>query len=211
MYQLPPDLEGFLRDLLRKVIDNARRLVGDAVCLFERGSYPSAQFLALSAMEEMAKLQEIRRPFVVVRTKEDLDDALGHLESYLAEHREKQTTAFQAAPYLEIEDPKEWGHIVDMVSRLVRTWGREKILKSRISSLVVDADVRAKEVSDPAEAVTREDAYYFICAAHEMIADYGDKGLDPFPLAAVDSSEGFDLWKWADEAQKDFMKKHAIR
>ncbi len=211
MYEMPADLQGFVRDLFRRMIDNAKRLVGDAVSLFENGSYPSAQFLAMSAMEEMAKLHEIRRPFIVVRKKEDLDAALTHLDATLSEHREKRTTAFQAAPYMKVEDPKEWAHIVDMVSRLVRTRGRDDLVRRRFTSLMVDAEVPAKEISDPAEAVTREDAYYFICEAHEMIADYGDKGLDPFPLAVGDSSEGIDLWAWADRAQKDFMKKHATR
>lgn len=208
MYEIPPDLEGFLRGLFRGMIGNAKRLVGDAVFLFERGSYPSAQFLAMSAMEEMARLQEMRRPFIILRKKEDLDDALAHLESCLAEHRERQTTAFQAAPYAQIENPKEWAHVVDMVTRLVRTRGRQEILKTRLRSLMMDADVSAKTVSKPA-AVTRQDAYYFICAAHEMIADYGDKGLNPFPLAAGDPSEGFDLWQWADRAEKEFQRKYA--
>jgi AbiV family abortive infection protein len=210
MYEIPADVESFVKDFFRKMIDNAKRLVEDAVFLYERGSYPSCQFLAMTAMEEIAKLQEIRKPFIVVRKKEDLDAALAHLESILAEHREKQTTAFQAAPYMDLKDPKEWAHIVDMVSRMVRMWGRDKLLENRLSSLVVGADVPERKISEPA-AVPQQDAYYFICAAYQMIAEYGDKGLDPFPLVGGDTSEGFDLWQWADQSEQDFQKKYAIR
>ncbi|HJM41895.1 MAG: AbiV family abortive infection protein [Nitrospinota bacterium] len=181
MYKVPAETEEFLRDFLRGALSNAQRLAGDAIALFERGSYPSAQFLALPAMEEMAKIQKIRRPFIVIREKADLDAALAGLEEKLAEGRETQKTWFEAASYMVVEDPKEWAHIVDMVSRMVRTWGRDALLEKRLESLAVDADVAEKKVSRPDRAVTRENAYYFICAAQEMIVDYGDKAIDPYP------------------------------
>lgn len=211
MYKIPAKTEEYLRDFLRGILSNAQRLAGDAVTLFERGSYPSAQFLAMSAMEEMAKLQELRRPFIAIREERDLDAALAALEEKLAEGREKQKTWFEAASYMVVEDPKEWAHIVDMVSRLVRTWGRDTLLKKRLSSLVVDSDVADRKVSNPDRAVSREDAYYFICAAQEMIVDYGDKAIDPFPLEGGNPFETFDLWKSADQALRDFMQKHATR
>ena len=211
MYKVPDELEDYLRKLFRGVLTNAQRLSRDAVSLFEQGSYPSAQFLALSSMEEMAKLQEIRQPFIYVRSEEDMEKALGDLASRLADHREKTTTWFRAAPYMDLEDPKEWAHVVDMVSRMVRTWGRDELIHKRLSSISVDSDVSAREISSPSAAVTRDDAYYFICAAQEMIVDYGDKAVDPFPLEGADSFESFELWKSAEGALKDFMRKHAVR
>ena len=211
MYKVPAETEEFLRDFLRGTLSNAQRLAGDAIALFERGSYPSAQFLALSAMEEMAKLQELRRPFIAIREKADLDAALAGLEEKLAEGRQRQKTWFEAASYMVVDDPKEWAHIVDMVSRMVRTWGRDALVEKRLESLAVDANVAERKVSKPDQAVTREDAYYFICAAQEMIVDYGDKAIDPFPLEGGNPFETFDLWQSADQALRDFMQKHATR
>lgn len=211
MYKVPDELEDYLRKLFRGVLTNAQRLSKDAVSLFEQGSYPSAQFLALNSMEEMAKLQEIRQPFIYVRSEEDMEKALGDLASRLADHREKTTTWFRAAPYMDLEDPKEWAHVVDMVSRMVRTWGRDELIHKRLSSISVDSDVSAREIFSPSAAVTRDDAYYFICAAQEMIVDYGDKAVDPFPLEGADPFESFELWKSAEGALKDFMRKHAVR
>lgn len=211
MYEVPSDLEDYLRKFFRGILANAQRLVEDAVFLFEKGSYPSAQFLAISSMEEMAKLQLLRQPFIYVSSEEDMQKALDGLESSLTEHREKTSTWYQAASYMDVEDPKEWAHVVDMVSRIVRTWGRDELIEKRLSSLSVDSDVSAKEVSNPSDAVTRDNAYYFICTAQEMIVDYGDKALDPFPLEGGDSFESFDLWKSANESLKNFMREHAAR
>ncbi len=208
MDTLPAESAAFIRDLHQRLIRNARDLIGDAVFLFEKGSFPRAAFLALSAIEEVSKLSRLRRPFLLLRNRQDLDAALSEIDGILTELRTVRTTSLEAP---RVERGQEWRHSLDPLSLLVHLRGREDLAERRRSSLEVDADPSQGLVFDPAEQVQREEAYYFIWVAFETVGEYAEKAYHPFPLTDPYDPESFGLWRELVRGRAEFVQRYADR
>ena len=207
MYTLPAENAAFIRDFQRKLFRNARDLLGDAVFLFERGSFPRAAFLALSAIEEVAKLSRLRRPFLLLRDRVDVEAAFSEMDGILTELRGVRTTALDSPRAGRGQD---WQHSLDPLSLLVYLRGREELAERRRLSLEVDADSSQGRVFDPAEEVQREEAYYFIWVAFEAVGEYAEKAYHPFPLTDPYDPEAFDLWRELVRGRSEFVQRHGL-
>jgi AbiV family abortive infection protein len=207
MYTPPAESATFIRDFHRRLLRNARDLLGDAVFLFERGSYPRAAFLALSAIEEVSRLSQLRRPFLLLRDRQDLEAALSEMEGVLREFRTVRTTALEAP---RAERGQDWQHSLDPLALLVYLRGREELAERRRLSLQVDADPSQGRVLDPAEGVEREEAYYFIWVAFEAIGEYTERAYHPFPLTDPYDPQPFDLWREWVRGQSEFVQRHGL-
>lgn len=206
MFEVPKDVVEFLRQVFGSMLENAQRLLADARGLFERGSYASSAFLALSAIEELAGLGEVRRPFVLIRKEEDLKGALDELSLFFSRRRERQETAIRPAPFIR-QGPKEWRHVVEGVSRLSRLQGEESLLEKRLQALWVDADPGQQRLSRPKD-VSREEAYFFIGKGYELLAEAADGALNPFPFARRDPALSFAVWQEAMVEKETFTHRH---
>ncbi len=208
MDTLPAESATFIRELHRRLIRNARDLLDDAVFLFEKGSFPRAVFLALSAIEEVSKLSRLRRPFLLLRNRQDLEAALSEIDGILTELRTVRTTSLEDP---RVERGQEWRHSLDPLSLLVHLRGREELAERRRSSLEVDADPSQGLVFDPAEQVQREEAYYFIWVAFGTIGEYAEKAYHPFPLTDPYDPESFTLWRELVRGRAEFVQRYADR
>ena len=206
MYEVSEPVVEFLRGLFRSMLENAQRLLGDARALFERGSYASSAFLALSAVEELAGLGEVRRPFVFIQKEEDLRAALDQLSAFFSRRRERHDTAIRPAPFIR-GGPKEWRHVADGVSRLSRLRGGESLLEARLKALWVDAEPGQRSISRPRD-ISREDAYFFIGKGYELLAEAADGALNPFAFASRDPALSFAAWQEALEEKEAFTSRH---
>ena len=130
-FEFPAETEEFLRRLFRGAIYNARRLADDAVATFKAGTYPTAQFLAMTSMEETARTVKLRTPFVMPQSEAELEEALKAMAEIFERFEDRRFTALEIAPYVPAYNA--WEMSVDSISRVTERWGADVLTSSRIS------------------------------------------------------------------------------
>ncbi len=211
-FEFPAETEEFLRRLFRGAIYNARRLADDAVATFKAGAYPTAQFLAMTSMEETARTVKLRTPFVMPQSEAELEEALKAMAEILRRFEDRRFTALEIAPYVPAYNA--WEMSVDSISRVTERWGADVLTEKRLACIQPDLDHEARAVRFPDEVGSREEAYHFICTAFMLLAEYADKALNPFPLVSEkpeDISESFDFWESVEAAKSAFMDEFAFK
>ncbi len=211
-FEFPAETEEFLRRLFRGAIYNARRLADDAVATFKAGAYPTAQFLAMTSMEETARTVKLRTPFVMPQSEAELEEALKAMAEILGRFEDRRFTALEIAPYVPAYNA--WEMSVDSISRVTERWGADVLTEKRLACIQPDLDREARAVRFPDEVGSREEAYHFICTAFMLLAEYADKALIPFPLVSEkpeDVSGSFDFWESVEAAKSAFMDEFAFK
>ncbi len=211
-FEFPAETEEFLRRLFRGAIYNARRLADDAVATFKAGAYPTAQFLAMTSMEETARTVKLRTPFVMPQSEAELEEALKAMAEILRRFEDRRFTALEIAPYVPAYNA--WEMSVDSISRVTERWGADVLTEKRLACIQPDLDHEARAVRFPDEVGSREEAYHFICTAFMLLAEYADQALNPFPLVSEkpeDISESFDFWESVEAAKSAFMDEFAFK
>ncbi len=211
-FEFPAETEEFLRRLFRGAIYNARRLADDAVATFKAGAYPTAQFLAMTSMEETARTMKLRTPFIMPQSEAELEEALKTMAEILRRFEDRRFTALEIAPYVPAYNA--WEMSVDSISRVTERWGADVLTEKRLACIQPDLDHEARAVRFPDEVGSREEAYHFICTAFMLLAEYADQALNPFPLVSEkpeDISESFDFWESVEAAKSAFMDEFAFK
>ena len=211
-FEFPAETEEFMRRLFRGAIYNARRLADDAVATFKAGAYPTAQFLAMTSMEETARTVKLRTPFVMPQSEAELEEALKAMAEILRRFEDRRFTALEIAPYVPAYNA--WEMSVDSISRVTERWGADVLTEKRLACIQPDLDHEARAVRFPDEVGSREEAYHFICTAFMLLAEYADQALNPFPLVSEkpeDISESFDFWESVEAAKSAFMDEFAFK
>ncbi len=211
-FEFPAETEEFLRRLFRGAIYNARRLADDAVATFKAGAYPTAQFLAMTSMEETARTVKLRTPFVMPQSEAELEEALKAMTEIFGRFEDRRFTALEIAPYVPAYNA--WEMSVDSISRVTERWGADVLTEKRLACIQPDLDHEARAVRFPDEVGSREEAYHFICTAFMLLAEYADQALNPFPLVSEkpeDISESFDFWESVEAAKSAFMDEFAFK
>ncbi len=211
-YEFPPETEGYLRNLFRGAIYNAKRLADDAVTLFRAESYPTAQYLAMTSMEEVARTMQLRTPFVLPQDSSELEAALKSMAEIAGKFEEMRYTALERAPYVPAHNA--WEMSVDSISRITERWGADVLTKKRLACIRPEIDAAGGTVNFPEEAGSRKEAYHFICTAFLLLAEYGEKALNPFPMVSEKPEhvfEAFDFWQGVEAAKSEFLDEFAFK
>ncbi len=211
-FEFPPESEEFLRKLFRGAIYNAKRLAEDAVMMFKAEAYPTAEFLALTSMEEVARTMKLRTPFVMPQNSAELESALSSMAQIVGEFEGRRFSAMEIAPYIPAYNA--WEMSVDSISRVTERWGADVLANKRSACLQPDIDAEERAVRFPQEVGSRQEAYHFICTAFLLLAEYGDRALNPFPMVSEKPehvSEAFDFWENVEAARSDFMDEFAYK
>lgn len=211
-YEFPTETEDYLRNLFRGAIYNAKRLAEDAVTVFKAGGYPTAQYLALTSMEEVARTMKLRTPFVLPQDSSELEAALKSMAEIIGEFEDKRYSALEIAAYVPAFNA--WEMSVDSISRVTERWGADALTKKRLACIQPEFDAEAGTVQFPEEAGSREEAYHFICTAYLLLAEYGDRALNPFPMVSEKPehvSEAFDFWQSVEAAKSAFLDEFAFK
>lgn len=211
-FVFPPETEKFLRNLFRGATYDARRLADDAVTMFKTGAYPTAQFLAMTSMEGVARTMKLRTPFVMPQCEAELEEALKTMAEILERFEDRRFTALEIASYVPAYNA--WEMSVDSISRVTERWGADVLTEKRLACLQADIRPEAHIAQFPDEVVSRGEAYHFICTAYLLLAEYADKALNPFPMVSEKPehvSEAFDFWESVEAAKSAFMDEFAFK
>jgi AbiV family abortive infection protein len=211
-YEFPPETEDYLRTLFRGAIYNAKRLADDAVTMFKAGGYPTAQYLALTSMEEVARTMKLRTPFILPQDSSELEAALKSMAEIVGEFEDKGYSALEVAPYVPAYNA--WEMSVDSISRVTERWGADVLTKKRLACIQPDINTAAGTAQFPEEAGSREEAYHFISTAYLLLAEYGEKALNPFPMVSEKPEqvfEAFDFWQNVEATKSAFLDEFAFK
>ena len=190
MLKLTPEVRETIRLARQKTIVNAWQLLQTAVGLLENNQYATACFLAMTAIEELGKLfilqlvqGDVIRGLSELGFEADLPEEFdaGKLDRFLRNHLDKAVQA--AAASLHINSGADRRHGVDPQSNMTRTSGVALLARSgrwmilRNNCLYTDINFASRATISPAELISREHAYYFICMGFEVLAEQAESGL----------------------------------
>jgi AbiV family abortive infection protein len=175
-----------LRMWRSKILENALLQLRGARGLLEKGNFPVACLLSMTAIEEAGKLPILivtaDRVRKLIGADEPTSKWLRRVQRYLRDHPEK---ARQAATWsLMINAGADRRQGTHPGSGISRTSGVILLVRSgqwmalRNSCLYVDLSASRSEVVSPREAVTMAHTYYMICMAHEVVAGQATAAFD---------------------------------
>jgi AbiV family abortive infection protein len=149
-----------LTDFRKAVFQNAKRLLFEAEALFNNGSFPTSAFLSITSIEEMGKFY-LSRVFAIKNdqntlTQKDLDT--------LTHHPPKQLNSF--LPPFPLEKERK------ISPNIARFWGLvadKKLMPVRNNCLYVGFDRSISSIFIPPDNISRDDAFYFLMTAFEVI------------------------------------------
>lgn len=144
---------------------NALRLIDDAINMYKLQSYPTACFLAITAMEECAKVFGID----IVKVNTDCYEREGQeldkvVDKWLTDHAVKLKSAMFMAFY--IEGDKAIG--ADEFLKWLKRTENGSLIDLRNRSLY--SGEWKKKVMEPAEQIEEKQAFEEICMAMELAA-----------------------------------------
>lgn len=155
-----------------KTITNAWRLLKTAIDLFEQEQYPVACFLAMTSIEEIGKLINLRA-IQIDQEESNLDT--NKLNKILRNHLKK---AFQAAAWsLYINFGADQRHGFHRTSGIVLLARSGRWMNIRNKCLYTDVNLVDNATSCPIDIISREYAYYFICMGFEVLAEQAESGF----------------------------------
>jgi AbiV family abortive infection protein len=171
------------------ILRNALSQIREARTQFERRSFPTACFLAMTAIEEAGKLalqvvtaDWARRRIGVGQPSEEW---VRRVQRYVRSHPEK---ARQAAVWsLMINSGADRRQGIHPISGMTRTSGVILLVRSgrwmslRNTRLYVDLHVNRLHVVSPVEAITPAHAFYMACMAHEVVAQQATAAFEDLP------------------------------
>jgi AbiV family abortive infection protein len=219
MLKLTPELRETIRLARQKAIVNAWQLLQTAVRLFEGNKYSVACFLAMTAIEEIGKL------FILQLAQGDVIRGLNtfglevdvlqefnsaKLDKFLRNHLDKAVQA--AATSLYINSGADRRHGIDPHSKMIRTSGVILLARSghwmkiRNNCLYTDINFYSCRTISPAEFISREHAYYFICMGYEILAEQAEAGLGSV-LEGPKVVTSVQFWQDRIKEQEGFMKR----
>lgn len=173
---MPRDMKKkFFVDSRRKIIENAEKILDEALILYEKEHYQRAAFNAMTCIEECGKLWMIRMSNANFDSTCDLP-SLGKL---LRDHTQK-TKNFAMGFYINsAADRRQGSHPISKVYRtsgiilLVRS---EEWMNWRNSCLYMDISVSQQRCESPLERIGKEEACYFIRMAYEGLIENAFSG-----------------------------------
>lgn len=180
---------------------NAKRLISDARLLCEKERFQSAAFLAITAIEECGKLH-----LAAIMTSKNNNDKLDNqLLNWLRKHDKKQLNSFISA----LPKSNSGEKITPNISKLWELGADSKLMPIRNNCLYTDFDKTKEEVYSPHTSISKDDAFFFIETAYEILISQLDNAFGHFwfdESTDIDQSAKLNEKREINDAWRSFAK-----
>lgn len=170
--------QSFFLSLRKSIFANAKRLLFDSEKLFKEGSFPSAAFLAITSIEEIGKLYDVLiAHHKINKGKFNIKEFYDRFRNHKMKHLSSFTKAIQSTK------------ISKKISRLWELIADNRLMTIRNNCLYEDVDILKEIISSPSATLSRDEAYYFIETAYEVLLSQLDSAFGHF---SIDTTQDVD-------------------
>ena len=153
---------------------NAKRLLFDAEILFKCDSFTSSAFLSISSIEESGKLYDVLYAYMKIN-KDEFD--VKNFKKRFMNHYKKHLSSWTKAGSKVANTGNK---ISNNISKLIRMIAENKLMGTRNDCIYTDIDFEKLIIRNPQQMIKKDDAYYFLETAYEILISQIDSAFGDF-------------------------------